>query len=159
MLPSTSVVMVEQARQSGCCQFLCPQGGLWMLPASLRGLSRLAGRSDPGSNQSTASSLAHVRSFCAHFENSIYFPQDCGSPRWKPWWSFNPNSFRELSSQHRTLMLGSLMCGLGLLILGENFCTCDYSSIFGLPTQTYRSWVYHNSAPPIHFIFVPSLYL
>ena len=75
------VVMVEQARQSGCCQFLCPQGGLWMLPASLRGLSRLAGRSDPGSNQSTAASLAHVRSFCAHFENSIYFPQDCGSPR------------------------------------------------------------------------------
>ena len=53
----TSVHVVEQAPHNGCCQGLCPQGEPQLPLASLRGLPRSAGGSDPGWFQITASAL------------------------------------------------------------------------------------------------------
>ena len=49
--------------------------------------------------------------------------------------------------------------GLNPSLLGENLCNCNYSPICGSLTQGYESWLYHVSAPPMHLIMVPFLYL
>lgn len=54
---STSVPVVEQAPQNGCCRRLCPQGALQLLPASPGDSPRPAGGSVPGSFQMTAPDL------------------------------------------------------------------------------------------------------
>ena len=57
-LASTSVHVVERTPQSGCCQFLCPQGELKLHPASPEDSPRSAAGSEPGSFQIPAAPLS-----------------------------------------------------------------------------------------------------
>ena len=56
----TSVHVIEQASQNGCCQCLHSHGEPEQLSAFLGGSSRSVSGSDPGSFQMTASALGSV---------------------------------------------------------------------------------------------------
>ena len=72
-LASTSVPMVEGTLKNGCCQCLCPQGELYLLPVSPGDFPSSAGRSDPGSFQITASAWGPgaCEILCAPFKSSV----------------------------------------------------------------------------------------
>lgn len=140
--------MVEQASQSGCCQCLCPAGKLHLPPAFPRNSSRPADRSSLDSFQITASSLCHGACgvlFLLRLES--LFPTH---------WLSKSNFLGVLSSQCRSSRLGSLMYGLGLMLLGN---LCIYTSLLFVDHsgQGYGSQLFHNSLPPTCLTMVPSL--
>ena len=55
--------------------------------------------------------------------------------------------------------MGELMWDSDFLLLEENFCNCDYPSIYGLLIQMYESLLCHVSTPSTHLIAAPSFYL
>ena len=72
-LASTSVHVIEWGPPNGSHQCLCPQGELQLLSDSLGDCPRLAGRSDPGSFQITASALGHraCETLCVPFKSWV----------------------------------------------------------------------------------------
>ena len=71
-----AIHVVEGAPRNGCCWHLCPQGELQLPPASLGGSPGLAGGSDPGSFQISASALGLrvCEILCAPFKSGVPIP-------------------------------------------------------------------------------------
>ena len=71
-LAGAGVIVVEEAPRNGCCQCLHPLE-VQLLPASLRGSPRLAGGSDPGFFQTTASVLGFgvCEILCVPFKSGV----------------------------------------------------------------------------------------
>ena len=78
VLARTSVHVVEQAPQNGCCQYLCPQGELPLPLASLKGSLRSARGSDQGTFQITPSNLGPraCKILCMLFKRGLSISQD-----------------------------------------------------------------------------------
>ena len=152
--------MVDWVPKNDCHQCLCPQGEPQLPPASLEGSLRSESRSDPGSFQIMASVLGLEA--C----EILYLPFS-----WSPFptalqvfpiqapLAFKVQRAGGSSSQCRTPGLRSPMWGLDPSLLGENLCDFDYPPVCRSPTWECGSWLYCISAPPTHFIVVPSLYL
>ena len=86
MLLSTSVSVLGQAPQNGCCQCLCPQAVLQLPPASLGGSLRPTGGSDQGSFQITASAVdpGACEIWDVVISSELSISQLSGSPESKP---------------------------------------------------------------------------
>lgn len=86
MLLSTSVSVLGQAPQDGCCQCLCPQAVLQLPPASLGSSLRPAGGSDQGSFQITASAVdpGACEIWNVVISSELSISQLSGSPESKP---------------------------------------------------------------------------
>ena len=133
---STSVFVVEQAPQNGCC--ICVP---WVCSSCLlppwEAFPRSTGRADPSSSQIIASSLGPetCELLCAPFKRGVSI-----SSRPMALLKLNPLVFqakcsRGLSSWHRTPRVGSLMQSLDTFLLWENLCSCNYSPLHGFPAQ------------------------
>ena len=154
---------LEGGSPNSACQSQCPHGGVsspkWLLPGSMSPVwvpiaSLFLGgsprESDLGSFQTTASALGLVSCevLCAPFKSAVYFLQPSGTLR-KPHWPSNLNILGNLSSQCKTLGLGSLMWGSDPLLLGENLCNCNYPLVCGSPTWG-MGLGYTTSLPLLH---------
>ena len=155
------VLLVEQAPQNGCFQCLHPQGKPQLSPVSLGGSLRWASRSDPGFFQATGSMLGLRTCVILHapFKRGVSISLSHPALPYTSRAGLQNQMFWGLSSWCSPPRLGSLVCVLDPLFLGEKLHNYYYPPIYGSPTRECGSWLYCFSAPPICLIVVPSLYL
>ena len=152
--------MVKWAPKNGCFQCLCHKDESQLLPASLKGSPRSASglTQDPFKLLLLPWVSECVRfCLCPLSVESVFPTSHLTLLKASPT-VFQSQKFWRLSSWCRNPELGSWMWGLGLFLLGETLCNCNYPPVCGLPTWRCGSCLYYVSVPPTHLIVLPSLY-